>query len=121
MLHSQFQLVTAKSMAVAIASAPVAINLYFGYSVQCVYTTSGTLGGVLALQASNSYEQDPQGNVVNTGTWTTLASPAAVTLSAAGNTIFNVADSNYSYFRLIYTPAMSDSGTLNAYATIKGI
>ncbi len=120
MLPSQKQIVTNKSMAVAITSDIIQINLYFGYSVQADYTTSGTLGGTLSLEASVDRRVDPQGNVLFAGNFVTITD-SPVVLTGAGSYIWNVRDSNYSFFRLVYAPAGGDTGTLNAYSTIKGI
>ncbi len=119
MEHSQHQFVTNQSMAANIASAATEINLFYGYAVQADYTGS-SLGGVLAIQGSVDHRQDPSGNVLNAGNFVTITD-SPVTISGAGSYIWNIRESNYSYFRLIYTAAMSDSGTLNAYSTIKGV
>lgn len=120
MLHAQTQFVTNQSMASTVVSNPVGINLYFGYAVQADYTTSGTLGGTFSLEASVDHRQDPEGNVLNQGTFVTITdSPLLIT--GAGSYIWNVRDPNYSYFRLRYEPDTGDTGTLNAYFTIKGI
>ncbi len=118
--HAQVQIVTSKSMAVAVTSDIININEYFGYAVQANYTTSGTLVGTLALQASVDHKQElVTGNVTNAGNFVTIPN-SAVTLSGAGSYIWNVMEANYSFFRLIYTPGVSDTGTLNAFCTIKG-
>lgn len=120
MEHSQSQIVTAQSMATSIISKIIGINLYFGYSVQAVYTTTGTLGGILALQASVNHQTDLQGNVTFPGGFVTIED-SPVLLTGAGQYIWNLRDTNYSYFQLIYTPAGGDTGILNAYCTIKGV
>lgn len=119
MLYAPIQIVTNQSMAVSITSRVIGLPLYFGYAVQADYTTSGTLGGVLALQASVDHREDPEGNVLKAGNFVTIEDTPFL-LTGAGSFIWNIRDSNYAYFRLIYTPAGGDSGNLNAYATIKG-
>jgi hypothetical protein len=116
----RIQIVAAQSMAADITSLVVPIPYYAGYSVQANYATSGTLGGVLALQASDDHQEDPEGNVLHAGNWVTITN-TPVTLTGAGSYMWNVTTANYSYFRLIYTHLGGDSGTLNAYCTIKEI
>ncbi len=120
MEHSQKQIVTSGDMSDDIVSQIIGLNEYFGYAVQAKFTTSGTLGGVLALQASVNHKQDLQGNVLVAGDWDTIED-SPITLTAAGTFTWNLRDTNYSYFRLIYTAAGSDSGVLNAFCTIKGM
>lgn len=120
MLYAPMQIVTNQSMAVAITSRVIGLDQYFGYAVQADYTTSGTLGGILSLEASVDHKQDPEGNVLRAGSFVTVTD-SPVLLTGAGSYIWNVRDSNYAYFRLVYTPTGGDTGTLNAYATIKGI
>lgn len=119
MLYAPIQIVTNGNMASSIISKIIGLPLYFGYAVQADYATSGTLGGVLALQASVDHKQDPEGNVVNAGTFVTIAN-SPVTITGAGSYIWNVTSANYAFFQLIYTHTGGDSGTLNAYCTIKG-
>ncbi len=120
MLHPQSQIVTAASMDDDIESKIINLNLDFGFAVQADYATSGTLGGSLALQASTDHIQDTLGNVLRAGNFVTITS-SIVNISGAGSYLWNVPQANYSYFKLIYTPAISDTGTLNAYCTQKGM
>lgn len=106
-------------MAVAITSRVVPLDQVFGYSVQADYATGGTLGGVLALQASVDHAEDNEGNVIRAGNWVTITD-SPVTLTGAGSFIWNITSSNYLFFRLIYTPTGGDSGTLNAFCVTKG-
>jgi hypothetical protein len=119
MLYAPIQIITSQTMAAAISSRIVALPLYFGYAVQATYTTSGTLGGSFAIQVSVDHDEDLNGNVTRAGTFVTLAN-STVVITGAGSYIWNVSDSNYAYFKLIYTPAGGDTGTCNAFATIKG-
>lgn len=122
MEHSQSQIVTNASMAADITSKTIGLNLFYGYAVQANYTTSGSLGGTLALQASVDHREDLNGNVLVAGNFVTIAGSPQV-LTGAGSFIWNVGPSlaMYSYFRLIYTHAGGDTGSLNAFTTIKGL
>lgn len=119
MRYAPIQIVSAQSMAVAITSETIPLNQVFGYSVQANYATSGTLGGTLALQASDDHQEDNEKNVTRAGNWVTIED-SPVVLTGAGSFIWNVMNPNYLWFRLIYTPTGGDSGTLNAFATTKG-
>ncbi len=119
MRYAPIQIVTAASMAADITSAIIPIDQVFGYAIQAVYTTSGSLGGVLALQASVDHQQDLNGNVTRAGNFTTITD-SPVTLTGAGNYVWNVTSGMYLYVKLIYTHTGGDAGTLNAYALTKG-
>lgn len=119
MLYAPIHFVTDQSMAVSIVSRAIGLPLYLGYAVQANYTTSGTLGGALSLEASVDHKEDPEGNIIRAGNFVTILN-SSVTISGAGSYIWNIRDSEYAYFRLRYTPTGGDTGTLNAYCTIKG-
>lgn len=120
MEHAQIPLAENVSMATNFASEPIAINYYFGYAVQAVYTTGGTLAGTFALQASVNHQVDTLGNVIVQGDFVEIED-SDFTITGAGSYVWNVRSPNYSYFRLVYAADPSDTGTLNAFATIKGI
>ncbi len=107
-------------MSSTIVSTVVRLEQMWGYMIQAIYTTSGTLGGILSLEASVSYNLDPLGNVLNAGTWTTvLDSPKLIT--GAGDYIWDMTRTAAPYVRLRYAPAGGDTGTLNAFQCIKGV
>lgn len=120
MRFAPIQIVTNKSMAADISSKIVPIDQVIGYAVQAVYTTSGTLGGVLALQASVNHQEDNEGNVIVAGNFVTIAN-SPVTLTGAGSFIWNLDGTYYRYFKLIYTHLGGDSGNLNAFVEDKGV
>lgn len=119
MRYSQDKIVTNGNMASSITSETVPLDQVFGYSIQAVYTTAGTLAGVLELQASSNHQEDNEKNVIVAGNWVTI-SGTPVTLTGAGSFIWNVQDPNYLWVRLVYTPGVGDSGTLNATVNTKG-
>lgn len=107
------------SMAVPVPGPSVATSTMYGYAIQAVYTTAGTLGGVLQLQGSIDHRQDPQGNVLAPGNWAPVQNSSEL-ISGAGTFIWDVTISNVPFVRLVYTPAGGDSGVLNGYFCIKG-
>lgn len=117
--RGQKQFITAQTMASAVASAAIPLYNIFGVAVQANYATGGTLGGVLALQASVDHREDLNGNVLQAGNWVTITG-SPVTLTGAGSYIWNVSEPNYPFIRLIYTPTGGDTGTLNAFVNVKG-
>lgn len=106
-------------MSTAITSETVPLDQVFGYSVQAVYTTVGTLGGTLQLECSNDHEEDNEKNVIVPGTWTVIAN-SPVVLAGAGDFTWNVTSANYLWVRLTYTPLITDSGVLNVSCVTKG-
>jgi len=119
MRYSQDPILVNGNMSGALESETVPLDQVFGYSIQAVYTTSGTLGGVLQLQASSNHQEDNEKNVIVAGDWVTIAS-SAVTISGAGTFMWNVQEPNYLWVKLVYTPAVSDTGVLNATVNTKG-
>lgn len=120
MLFAEFQFVTNQSMATVVTSKAISLHQVYGYAVQAVYTTSGTLGGTFTIEASVNHKEDPEGNILVPGDFA-IVDDTAQLISGAGNWVWNLRSQNYSYFRLVYTPAGSDSGTLNAFASTKGV
>jgi hypothetical protein len=119
MRFSQTKMVVNGSMAADIVSGIIPIDQVVGYAVQADYTTSGSLGGTLSLEASSDHVQDINGNVTTPGNFVTITN-SPVVLTGAGSYIWNIWTANYLYFRLRYTHAGGDSGTLNAVCTTKG-
>lgn len=119
MRYSQNQIVLNGNMASNVISETIPLDQVFGYSIQAVYTTGGTLGGVLRLECSNDHVEDNEKNVVVPGTWSVISS-SAITLTGAGNYLWNVESVNYLWARLTYSHVIGDSGTLNATCVTKG-
>lgn len=112
-------LVTGASMAATVTSPVIPISTMYGYGMQAVYTTSGTLGGIFQLYGSIDHKQDLQGNVLVAGNFAPVPNSAEL-ITGAGNFIWDVTISNIPYVRLVYTPAGGDTGVLNVYSCIKG-
>lgn len=99
------------------ASLGYPLTLYYAYSIQVVYT--GTPTGTLKLQCSD----DPLGNYGNTVllpqnqpvNWTDVTT-SPVTISAAGNYVWNCWAIGYNWTRLVYTD--SSGGTSTAILTV---
>lgn len=108
------QIVTNGDMSADITSDIQQLNQAFGYSVQANYTTSGTLGGTLSLEASVDHAQDLNGNVTNAGNWVVITNSPTV-ITGAGSFIWNFSGPMYPWVRLIYVAVNGDSGVLNAF------
>lgn len=100
-------------MNVTFQGMPLQLNQMFGYSIQCVWT--GVPNGKLKLQCSD----DANYSGTSPSHWTDI--PASeVTISAAGNYMWNVTDVMYNWVRLVYTdlsagasPAIMTTATFN--------
>jgi hypothetical protein len=119
MRKTQAQFLTNKSMATTVISNPVALDQDFGYAVQVNFSTTGSLTGTFTLQASVDHRSDQAGNVLVVGNWVTLDESSYV-ISGAGSYLWNVTEAMYPFFRLVYTPAIGDTGTLNAFYQTRG-
>ncbi len=120
MQSPQFTISSGVSMATTSQSNAINLEQYFGFAVQANY--SGTsLDGTFSLEASCDYKQDPEGRVLNAGTWSTIPDTSVNLSSASAGTYFqNIPDANYAAARLVYTTAASDVGTFSAFGVKKG-
>ena len=113
-----FQVITDGSMAGSLTSDVTIIDnkSIVGYDI----SWSGTSPiGTMSVEVSNSYSQNADGSVRNSGNWTTLTLTS--TPSVSGNTGHGFIDlditSAYA-IRLVYT-RVSGVGTMQAYVTAK--
>ncbi len=119
-----YAVINGESMAADITSLPTILELISG--VAYTVSWSGTTPvGDLYLQGSNDYSLNPDGSVLNSGTWTNMyvsingGAPAA-SMPISGNTgsgIIEIERTNIFAIRLFYDRS-SGTGTLNAL--IKG-
>jgi len=119
MRYAPIDIVVNGDMSQPIVSETVPLDQVFGYAVQAVYTTAGALGGTLALECSCDHKEDNEKNVIVPGTWTVITNSPEV-IAGAGNFVWNVMSPNYLWLRLTYTPAVGDTGSLNASCVTKG-
>ncbi len=119
MLTAPKKLVSTESMAVDVVSPVQQLDNAFGFSVQAVFTTVGSLGGTLSLEASVNHQQDSQGNVLVAGDWDTIANSSQI-ISGAGSFTWNYKGSMFPYFRVRYAHAGGDSGSLNVWVDVRG-
>ena len=107
------------SLAASFNGDAMGIEYVNGYSICATWTEVGTLDGTLKLQASNNPFTD---NVNMTpapdAVWVDIAG-SSIVVSDAGSQFWNVSDSNYSAYRIVWT-RVSGSGELKAYHLIKG-
>lgn len=91
-------------------STPMQLYEMYGFSIQAVFT--GTPTGTFKLQASNDpvYASNiPAGARVVTN-WTDIAN-SMVTVTAAGDYMWNVTDSMYNFVRVVYTDGSAGAST----------
>lgn len=90
----------------------------FGYAIQAVYT--GTPTGTFKLQVSNDPISQNVGSPTQAPTnWTDLLG-SSVSVTAAGDYMWNVTDVMYNFVRLVYTDASSGASTAVVNAIING-
>jgi len=103
-----------------INSAAMGVEFVNGFSVAASWDDPGSdISGVLTLQASNNAFTDnvnmtPDPNAL----WIDITG-SAVAVSDVGTQFWNVADANYSAYRIKWV-GTSGSSTLTAYHLIKG-
>lgn len=92
------------------------------YAIQLVFT--GTPGGNFKLQASNdSGSIDSAGSsmqVSGISNWTDIAG-SAVTVSAAGDVMWNAENVGYNWVRVVWTQTSSTGSLTSARVYMKGV
>ena len=84
--------------------------------------SSGTMSGTYTVQVSNDYNQDAEGNVLNTGQWVTLTlSPVPTVVSGSPSPIgIDMNQLGAPFLRVQYTNT-SGTGTINGYVSGKAL
>jgi hypothetical protein len=115
--------INAASMAANITSSPTILQSISGASYAISWAGTSPVG-TLALQISNDYALNPDGSVLNTGTWigvpVTVSGALSATMSVSGNTgtgFIDIQRHNGYATRLVYT---AGSGTGSMTAVING-
>lgn len=116
---SPVQIVTNGNMSSMVNSLIIPLDQIFGCTLQANYSGS-QLTGTFTVQTSVDHKQDINGNILTSGIFVPIAG-SPVTITGNGTWIWNINGSMYPYIQLVYSPGLGDSGTLNAYASIKGV
>lgn len=108
-------------MASSFNGPPTNINGIPGASYDLVWT--GTPTGTFQVQVSNSYQQGPEGEVLNAGSWTTIPSTSftgtyPTPSGSSGFGFIDIVGTEAAWVRLQYTAA-SGTGTLVAILAAK--
>ena len=112
-------LCSGQSMGSSYNGSAQSVEQIYGFSVQAVYT--GTPTGTLKLQASN--DAPPAGSSSGSWAptnWTDIPTQSVSLTGSAGSTLFEVANSNYRFIRLVYVQSAS-TGSLSARFNGKGV
>lgn len=120
MKANNIPLMTNVLMNTSLATAATALQDIYGYTVQAVWT--GTPTGTFKLQASNDPFKYVTPNVTQVPThWTDIAD-SSITITAAGDYMWNVIGAFYPFVRLVYTDTSGGTSTarLNVIINIKG-
>lgn len=114
-------LINAASMATSITGPATNINMRpsIGYDL----TWTGSPVGTFDVEVSNSYSQDPEGNVVNAGSWTILPVSSfqgtyPVPSGTASNGFLDIEAVGSAWIRIVYN-ATSGSGNLTVIIASK--
>ncbi len=100
-----FKLVNNASLAASVTSDLVNFINFDSFSVHC--NIEGAPVGTLKLQSS-----------IDGSFWDDVPD-SSFAVSSATTVMYNCVEQEYTYFKLVYTRS-SGTGTLNAYATLKG-
>lgn len=124
MRTSNKQILTAQALNANITTTPFQLKNVYMYSV--AFNVTGTPTGVVKLQASNDPEtndsmpsNNPQPSPSN---WADITN-SSFTLSAAGETMWNVSSIAYNWVRVVYTDNSSgaSTATVNCVINVKGV
>lgn len=101
---------------------PIWIAHICNYSIQLVFT--GTPVGTFKLQGSNDEGQiNASGSsqqYTGVSNWTDIVD-SSVSVSAAGNVMWNVENAGYLWVRVVYTRGSSTGSLTSARANLKGV
>ncbi len=114
-----FKVITNGSMAGSLTSTPTIISDLSMASYDIAWTSGSTPVGIITVQVSNTYVQNPDGTTKVAGNWTTLDFGEDFNVSGnTGNGFLDI-DATAGYaIRLVYTRT-SGSGTLNVTVKCK--
>lgn len=114
-----FQLITSGNMNASITSDAVYTQYQDNIGIQLNWT--GVPVGTFDVQISMDHHQDINGNITVAGNWTSLPLSPAIAASGGADTAYiDLNQQSAPYFRVVYTRT-SGTGTLNVFATAKGI
>jgi hypothetical protein len=108
-----FSVITDGDMSASITSKPTIIQKLsmIGYDIR--WTGTSPIGD-LTVQVSNTYSENADGSVRNSGTWTTLTLSATTSVASnSGNGYIDIDATGAYAIRLVYTRT-SGTGTMNA-------
>lgn len=88
--------------------------------IQIEWTGSPTSTGTFQVQVSNDYNQDAQGNVLNAGTWCSVALTPAPTVNTGSPIYIQLNNIPAPWIRVKYTHGGSGAGSLNCWISAKG-
>lgn len=108
-------LFTNADMSGNLASNPISLYNIFGYNIYLVFTGS-PVGTFTILVSSDPFAGEA---TVPLPTNFILLDDSTLTVSAAGDIMYNVNICNYNWFKVVYT-STSGTGTLNGRFNLKG-
>lgn len=100
-----------------LTSAPISLYSIFGYSIQLEFT--GSPNGSFSVYVSSDPFTSNQAGLPAPTNFSLLAD-STLSISAAGDIMYNINECNYNWFKIIYTKA-SGTGSLNGRFNLKGV
>lgn len=118
-LLNPVHIIIAQSMTGNITSAAVEVKNQDNIGVQMNW--SGAPVGTFSFEISMDHYQDPEGNIVVPGNWTTLNVSPTITASGVPDTAYvDLNQLSTPYIRVVYN-FTSGTGTLNVFVNAKGV
>lgn len=99
-----------------LTSSPIQLFNCFGYAIQLEFT-GAPVGAFTVLVSCDPCNQG--GAITPAPTNFTLLADSSLSVSAAGDIMYNVNECNYTWFKVVYTKT-SGTGTLNGRFNLKG-
>ena len=115
-----FQTITNGDMTGDLTSTVTNILGMDNVGIQIEWTGSPTSTGTFQVQVSSDYNQDAQGNVLNSGHWVNVALNPAPGVSTGSPIYINITGLAAPWIRVTYTHGGSGAGTLQAWISGKG-
>lgn len=114
-----YSVITNGNMAGSLTSKVTIIQKLSMISYDISWAGGGSPVGAITVQVSNTYSENADGSVRNTGSWTTLTLSTATNIASnSGNGFIDVDATGAYAMRLVYTRT-SGTGTLNVTMSAK--
>lgn len=114
----RYQAITNGDMSASIISPVTSCKFLDNIFIELVAT--GTPNGTYYVEASNDYQIDIDGNVLNAGTWVPLPIVESTAINGAANIVFDINQLSAPFIRMHFVRT-GGTGTLQMYISAKEI